>query len=317
MFLCRFEAGEGVRLGARLDDERLVDLCPALVDLTGPSFDDPVIEFIQAGPAALDMAVDQIKDPPPDLVRPLADVRLLAPVEPPKMRNFSVYEGHVRNAVSAAIELRAGRAAAGLARLIKVAGPPRAWYRRPLYYKGNPTSVIGPDTDIVRPSYTRRLDYELELAVVVGTSGRDLTVENAHEHVFGYTILNDVSARDVLAGELLSRMGPAKGKDFDTGNVLGPWLATRDEIPDPRALTGEVRVNGRHRARCTTADMRYTIEQMLVEASRGETLVPGEVIGTGCCTWGSGLELKRFLQPGDVVELTLGPLGTLRNRVTA
>ncbi|MBO2445960.1 fumarylacetoacetate hydrolase family protein [Actinomadura barringtoniae] len=317
MFLCRYETEDGVRLGARLDGDRVVDLTSMIEELGVGAPGDPAAEFIRAGQAALDAASELLTRAPEELVVPLEGLRLLPPFRPVKVRNFSVYEGHIRNAVRAAIELRAGRVAADLADRLGIARPPRAWYRRPLYYKGNHASVIGPDAEIVRPSYTEQLDYELELAVVIGRPGRDLDAATALDHVFGYTLLNDVSARDVLTGELLSRMGPAKGKDFDTGNVIGPWLATRDEVPDPRALNGEVRVNGRRRATCTTSDMRYSVEQMLVEASRGETLVQGELIGTGCCTWGSGLELKTFLQPGDLVELSLGRLGTLRNRVAA
>ncbi|WP_155929059.1 fumarylacetoacetate hydrolase family protein [Mycolicibacterium sp. CBMA 234] len=293
-----------------------MDLTPVVAEYDAMGT-DPMTSFIGAGPAALHEAANVVAAPPPHAIVDLAQVRLLAPVVPPRMRNFSVYEGHIRNAFAAAIEMRSGRLVSRALQRTGLLAPPRGWYRRPAYYKGNHLSVIGPYDDIVAPGYTQRLDYELELAAVIGTSGRDLTEQDGEAHVFGYTLLNDVSARDVLVGELFSGLGPAKGKDFDTGNVLGPWLATREEIPDPQALRGEIRVNGQRRAECSTADMYHSVGAMVAEASRGETLVAGEVFGTGCCTWGAGIELKQFLSAGDLVELTLGPLGTQRNRVVA
>lgn len=316
MLLARFEHDGEIRIGARLDPEHLVDLTP-LVAESYSAGTDPMTSFIGAGPEALDEAANVIGSAPQHAIFDLTQVRLLAPVVPPRMRNFSVYEGHIRNAFAAAVEMRCGRLVSRALQRTGLLAPPRGWYRRPAYYKGNHLSVIGPFDDIVAPGYTQRLDYELELAAVIGTPGRDIAEQDGAAHVFGYTLLNDVSARDVLVGELFSGLGPAKGKDFDTGNVLGPWLATRDEIPDPRALRGEIRVNGQRRAMCGTADMYHSVGAMVAEASRGETLVTGEVFGTGCCTLGAGIELKKFLSAGDVVELTLGPLGTQRNRVAA
>ena len=120
---------------------------------------------------------------------------------------------------------------------------PPVWYQQPIYYKGNRFSVIGPDEDIVWPSYSERLDYELEIAAIIGRTGKNIARDRAHDHIFGYTIYNDVSARDAQFKELPGRLGPAKGKDFDTGNVLGPWIVTADEI-DPYDLTMTAKVNG-------------------------------------------------------------------------
>jgi 2-keto-4-pentenoate hydratase/2-oxohepta-3-ene-1,7-dioic acid hydratase in catechol pathway len=309
----RFEENGATRLCLRLDPEHLLDITD-LADELGPAA-DVCTAFIAAGDRGAELALRRLNEPAAAAVRNIADVRMLAPLTPPRMRNFSVYEGHIRNAFEAGIEMRAGAFVGRAVRASHLVRPPRGWYRRPAYYKGNHLSVIGPQDDIVAPSYTNQLDYELELAVVVGLPGRDIQPDEALNHVFGYTILNDVSARDVLAGELFSGLGPAKGKDFDSGNVLGPWIATRDEIADPRQLHGWVKVNGQVRAECTTADMHHGVEAIVAEASRGETLATGEVMGTGCCTWGSGMEKMTFLAAGDLVEMSLGSLGVQRNRV--
>ncbi|MDF0531726.1 fumarylacetoacetate hydrolase family protein [Tsukamurella sp. 8F] len=315
MILGRYIADGVVHVGARLDAAHVLELDGVLDPPLPAAEPDPMTTLIKQWAIASPRASALAACAPEKLVRPLADVRLIAPLAPPRMRNFSVYEGHVRGAFEAGVEVRAGKIVAGALRRTGILRPPRHWYRRPAYYKGNHLSVIGPYDDVSAPAYTRQLDYELELAVVIGAAGRDIEESDAPGHVFGYTLLDDLSARDVLVGELFSGMGPAKGKDFDTGNVLGPWLATRDEVPDPRALTGEVRVNSRLRATCTTSDMRHGVPAMVAEASRGESLAVGEVLGTGCCTGGSGLEQLRFLRRGDLVELTLGPFGTQRNRV--
>lgn len=301
-----------VRLGVLIDPQRVLDVTAVLDDCAPAA--DVMASLIVAGESALDAVRAKVKRPALAAVHDVERVRLRAPLAPCRMRNFSVYDGHIRNAFRAAVELRAGLLAGRVFAATHLF-PPRRWYQRPSYYKGNHLSVIGPHDDIVAPSYTEQLDYELELAVVIAKSGANIAAADADEHVFGYTLLNDVSARDVMARELFSGMGPAKSKDFDTGNVLGPWIATRDEIEDPRALQGWVAVNGERRSQCSTSDMCHGIAAMLSEASRAETLMPGELFGTGCCTGGSGIEQKTFLHAGDVVEMTLGPFGMQRNRV--
>ncbi len=324
MYLCSFGEAAAPQVGARLDAETIVDLQVARRRQAGgphPALAS-MLSLMEAGEGGLEIARGVLeyagRERPAEALRGRADVVFLAPVpRPTRMRNFSVYEGHIRNGINAAIELRAGRAVAALNRSLSLIGIPKSWYRAPAYYKGNHLSVVGPEAEIVWPAYAELLDYELELAFFIGTPGANIPAERALDHVFGYTILNDVSARDVLMQEIMGRLGPAKGKDFDTGNVIGPWLATRDEVADPYALVGEVRVNGEVRARCSTDGMYHRIEAMIVEASRGETLHAGEIFGTGACTNGAGIEQLRFLQPGDVVELELDRLGVLRNRVGA
>jgi len=192
---------------------------------------------------------------------------------------------------------------------------PEVWYRQPIYYKCNRFAVCGPGTEVVWPRYSKLMDYELELAAVIGTGGRDIPRERALEHVFGYTIFNDFSARDAQMIEGQGMLGPAKGKDFDNANVLGPWLVTADEIGDPYSLEMVVRVNGQERGRGNSASMYWKFEDAIAHVSRDETLYPGEVIGSGTVGNGCGLESLQFLADGDEVELEIDRIGCLRNRV--
>ena len=164
-------------------------------------------------------------------------------------------------------------------------------------------SVVGPGADVRIPRSSRKFDYELELGIFIGRKGRDIPRERAHEHIAGFTIFNDFSARDVQMREITGRLGPAKGKDFDTGNAMGPYLVTPDEVPDPYALTMTARVNGEERSRGTTAAMHYRWDEVIAYVSRDETLHPGEFIGSGTVGGGCGLEHERYLAAGDVVEL--------------
>ncbi|MFY9398923.1 MAG: fumarylacetoacetate hydrolase family protein [Desulfomonilia bacterium] len=179
--------------------------------------------------------------------------------------------------------------------------------------------MVGTGADVRIPPYTSRFDYELEFGVFIGRKGVDIPKEQAREYIGGYTVFNDFSARDIQLREQKGRLGPAKGKDFDTGNAMGPYLVTPDEVPDPYGLAMIARVNGEEWSRGTSADMGYTFEDLIAYISRSETLHPGDFIGSGTCSGpgcrGCGLEMNRFLEPGDVVELEVERLGTLRNRV--
>lgn len=230
-------------------------------------------------------------------VGPLAEVDLRAPLRPRTLRDFLAFEGHMKNAL----------ALLGLP-------IPTQWYTVPAYYKGLPDTVIGPGDEIPWPSYTEKLDHELELAIVMGTPGRDISEEDALDHVFGFTLWNDLSARDVQSQELPIGMGPGKGKDWDGSNVLGPWIVTPDEV-DPQNIDLEVRVNGERWGGDNTASLHHGIGALVAYASRDLTLRPGEVLGTGTATGGSGLELGRWLQPGDLVEMEGTGLGILSNRI--
>jgi 2-keto-4-pentenoate hydratase/2-oxohepta-3-ene-1,7-dioic acid hydratase in catechol pathway len=159
------------------------------------------------------------------------------------------------------------------------------------------------------------MDFELEFGVFLSKPGRNISVEKAREHIFGYTIYNDFSARDTQFEEMQGMLGPAKGKSFDAGNVLGPWIVTADEIPDPYHLEMTARVNGEVWTNSTSSGMLHSFEDIIAYVSRGETLRAGEFFGSGTVGGGCGLELDRWLKHGDVVELEVGSIGILRNRV--
>jgi len=185
----------------------------------------------------------------------------------------------------------------------------------PAYYKGMPDTVIGPGDEIPWPAWTDHPDHELELAAVLGPEPvRDLAADGAARAIFGWTIWNDLSARDVQVRELPIGMGPGKAKDWDGSNVLGPCIVTPDEF-DATAAVMRVRVNGEVWGEDTSAHMHHTFADMVAYASRSQTLRPGEVIGSGTAAGGSGLELGRKLSEGDVVELEVEGIGVLRNRI--
>jgi 2-keto-4-pentenoate hydratase/2-oxohepta-3-ene-1,7-dioic acid hydratase in catechol pathway len=159
------------------------------------------------------------------------------------------------------------------------------------------------------------MDFELELACIIGRKGVDIAKAQAHDFVFGYTIFNDFSARDAQCRETEGRLGPAKGKDFDKGNVFGPCVVTADEIGDPYALGMTARINGETRCNGSSSTMYWRFDDLIAHISAGETLHPGEIIGSGTVGDGCGHEHMRYLDDGDVVELEIEKIGILKNRV--
>ncbi len=238
---------------------------------------------------------------------PLNEVALFPPLpRPMSLRDFYAFEGHVK---------------AAYANRDKEVPP--EWYEFPAFYFTNPNSIFGPDESVPCPKYTDALDYELEIACVIGKAGRDIPADRAEEHIFGYTIMNDWSARDVQRKEM-KMLGPAKAKDFATS--LGPWLVTMDELQDRGTgrpgvfdLQMAARVNGVERSRGNFKDIFYSFGQIVERASADAFLLPGDVIGSGTVGTGCLLELTKgqgpWLQVGDVVELEVERLGVLRNRV--
>jgi fumarylacetoacetate (FAA) hydrolase len=217
---------------------------------------------------------------------PLDKVRLLAPVQrPPSVRDFYAFEAHVKNA----------RAVTGRGEVVP------EWYEIPAFYFSNPAAIYGPDDEIPYPEGTEKLDYELEVAAVIGADGE----------IAGFTVMNDWSARDLQRQEMAIGLGPAKGKDFATS--LGPVIATPDEVGDLMVA----RVNGEERSRGHLADMHWSWEQIVEHAARNTELRPGDVIGSGTVGTGCILEHgdERWLQRGDEVELEVEGIGVLRNRV--
>jgi 2-keto-4-pentenoate hydratase/2-oxohepta-3-ene-1,7-dioic acid hydratase in catechol pathway len=323
----RHPRAAGPRVGALLPEtELLVDLASvaALCGEAVPSF-ATMLDFLDAGPAARE-AAERMCDfaasqRPPQALYPLNEVTWQAPVPRPRsIRDCMAFEQHVIQSMRTVVKWRSRPLAAldrGLARLLGrgFLRPPRIWYERPIYYKGNPASAIGHDADVLWPPFTEKLDFELEFGVFIGRRGRDIPVAEARRHIAGYTIFNDFSARDVQLREMAGRLGPAKSKDFDTGNALGPFLVTADEVPDPYDLEMRARVNGAEWSSGNSGDMRFAFEDMIAAISTSETLYPGDFIGSGTLPGGCGLELDRWIAPGDVIELEVSGLGVLRNRV--
>jgi 2-keto-4-pentenoate hydratase/2-oxohepta-3-ene-1,7-dioic acid hydratase in catechol pathway len=274
MRLVTYDAGAGARVGMLAAEDTVVDL----------AFGGDMVAYIEAGA-------------PQSTTAPVDGARLLAPLRPRSLRDFLAFEGHMRNALA-----RLGRPI------------PDEWYDVPAYYKGMPDTVIGPGEEIPWPAWTDRLDHELELAAVIGREVRDVAAADAAGCIFGYTIWNDLSARDVQARELPVGMGPGKAKDWDGANVLGPCIVTADEL-DAADVAMRVRVNGELWGEDTSAHMHHTFADMIAYASRSQTLYPGDVLGSGTAAGGSGLELDRWLAPGDVVELEIDGIGVLRNRI--
>ena len=272
-----------------------------------------MLNLIDGGESALRVARETA-----DAARPssaLAEVTLRAPIpEPRQIRDVMSFERHFRQSIDAIARMRVGPLAP-LARVLGVARIPRVWFEQPIYYKCNRFSVVGPEADIVWPEGAKLMDYECELGIVIGKTGKNIPRDRAMDHVFGYTIYNDMTARDVQFREMRGHLGPAKGKDFDTGNVIGPWLVTRDEVQNPYDLAMISRVNGVEQGRGTSADMFHRWDAIIEFLSRNETLHAGELIGSGTVGNGCGLELGRFLEPGALVELEITGLGTLRNRL--
>jgi 2-keto-4-pentenoate hydratase/2-oxohepta-3-ene-1,7-dioic acid hydratase in catechol pathway len=304
------------RLGALALGDTVVDLTA-----TGSPHLRDSLAFLDGGEEARAEAERALADA--RVAHPLASVSLLAPVPLPRsVRDCMVFEQHIVQATRVVTGWHFKPLAVLDRWLLNTVGrglikAPAVWYEHPVYYKSNRFSVVGPGADVRMPRGTQKFDYELEIGIFIGKGGRDIAPERAREHIGGFTLFNDFSARDIQMREIAGRLGPAKGKDFDTGNAMGPYLVTPDEIPDPYALRMTARVNGEERSRGTTADMHYRWEEVIAYISRDETLHPGEFIGSGTVGGGCGLEHERYLSGGDVVELEAEGLGVLRNRVVA
>ncbi len=249
-------------------------------------------------------ALDSVKGEPvgprgETVVWNASSVRLKAPLPRPRsLRDFFAFEDHAK---------------AGAAR--RNEPMQKEWYDQPVYYKANTREVYGPGDAIPWPSFTRKLDFEFEIAAVVGREGRDIPVADAKRFIAGYMVMNDCSARDIQKNEMVCRMGPAKGKDFAT--VLGPWFVTADEWPSGEIPPLAVRVNGEEWSRSNGLQPYWSFAVMLSHASQNETLRPGDLLGSGTYFKGCGLDQDRWIKPGDEVELDAGPLGVLKNKVGA
>lgn len=316
------------RSGALIDDNgRIVDLQAS--HLARWSSEAPalgsVLAIAEGGTNALDLVADlvgHVAKTGNGVVVARDTVRLDAPIpRPPQMRDFLCFEKHLIQAFHQARVVRSKEAPDPEAAMREMEAKgilaiPATWYDRPIFYHPNRLNVIGSETEVVWPSYSQLMDFELEFGAYIGRKGRDIPKERAREHIFGYTIFNDFSARDEQTKEMPGQLGPGKGKDFDGGNAMGPCLVTADEIGDPYRLTMIARVNGEEWARGNTGEMSWKFEDCIAHVSRSETLYPGEFFGSGTVGGGCGLETMRFLKSGDIVELEVEGIGVLRNRVT-
>jgi 2-keto-4-pentenoate hydratase/2-oxohepta-3-ene-1,7-dioic acid hydratase in catechol pathway len=233
--------------------------------------------------AALDFVTAEVKKKAPPLgpkgervLHLPGAVRLLAPLRPRSLRDFFAYEDHALHAWA--------RSSATL---------PASWYDHPVYFKCNHREIYGPDEEVPWPSYTRRFDFEAEVACVVGRTGRDLDPAAAADCIAGFTILDDFSARDMMKSELSVGMGPGKGKDFAYG--LGPCLVTADEVGPEENLGIQVWINGEKWSEGRTADRYWSWGLMLSHLSQEETLQPGDVMGSGTFFQGCGLDMNRWV----------------------
>ncbi len=309
-----FRHGDGpARPGVLIsDNSRVLDLAAASSGKI-----TKMIELVEGGEKMLDLVRTLKAKSLTEHSYALDEVRVETPFRPIQLRSFSVYALHLERSFAAASKNHWSLFRSLFFKLF-VKMPPASFFARPAYYKGTVTNFAGPHDDIRRPSFGGMLDYELELAVIIGKKGKDIDSESAYDHVFGYTVYNDVSAREQLMSEMGPvSAGPAKGKDFDTSNIIGPWIVTPDEIDDPMDLKGAVRVNGELRGESSTNLMSHSIKDIIAYASKSETLYPGEMLATGAMPYGCGIEDWKFLEDGDLVELEIERIGKLANKVVA
>ncbi|MEH7388426.1 fumarylacetoacetate hydrolase family protein [Bacillus sp. JJ1521] len=259
---------------------------------------------MEAAQTALSRAIESGDEVGPEgeqIILPLDEIKLLPPVtSPPMLRDFMAFETHLKN-----IYPRLGREI------------PPEWYEMPAYYKGNPSSLSTHGDEIPMPSHATEMDFEFELGLIIGRGGKNIQRENAMDHVFGLTIYNDFSARQIQSKELAIGLGPAKAKDFSKGNALGPWIVTMDEIKDVYNLAMKAKVNDEVWCDENSGSIHWKFEDLIAHASWEEYLQSGDVLGSGTIGWGSGHERGQYLYPGDRVELEVEGIGTLTNTIAA
>ncbi|WP_158813812.1 fumarylacetoacetate hydrolase family protein [Methylocapsa sp. S129] len=324
MKLATFRRDGSERIGlVHSSDARLFDLAAAAArDGAANRAFDSMLALIDSDASGLDAARSLFakRGAEADLSIDVSAAELLAPLpQPRQMRDCMSFATHIRQSGRGARALAAlskGGEAAFKAAMAEPLGELAPVYQKiPIYYITNRMIVRGPGTTVLWPRYSKVMDYELEFGIVTRGTRANIPLGEARDHIFGYTIFNDFSARDMQMVEMEGRLGPAKGKSFDGANVMGPWIVTPDEIGDPQTLKVEVRVNGEVRSRGETAAMLFSFEEILAHASQDETIHAGEFFGSGtvgnCC----GLEIGRFLEHGDVIELQVENIGVLKNKV--
>jgi 2-keto-4-pentenoate hydratase/2-oxohepta-3-ene-1,7-dioic acid hydratase in catechol pathway len=324
MKLATIVIGTDERVGlVHSKDTKIFDLAAAAArrGASGLEFSS-MLALIDSGQGGLDRAGDLFErmGNEQDLSVAVERTEILSPLpEPRQMRDGMSFPLHIVQSARGQRRLaaQAKMDVEELASIDKLPLPelPAIYRRQPIYYITNRFSVRGTNTVVEWPRYSQVMDYELEFGVVTKNKGSNISASKASNHIFGFTIFNDFSARDMQGIEMEGRLGPAKGKSFDGGNVLGPWIVTPDEIQNPYDLKMEVRVNGDLRSTAVSEGMLFSFEEIIAHVTRDETLMPGEFIGSGTVGNGCGLELGRFLEHDDTIELTVEKIGTLRNKV--
>lgn len=313
-------------IGAWIDnDEWVVDLSKAveLADGAKSRAFTSMQSLIEAGEESWDKARLILENPSGESVFDAGDCTLLAPLpQPTQIRDCLCFDDHLANSlqfsgeqiIAQSDDPEAKRAELEAAGYFEV---DESFYQYPVYYTCNRMSVVGPDVDVLWPAYSRYIDYELEWAAVIGKCGSQISKESARDFIFGYTIFNDWSARDEqmkAMGHALN-IGPGQGKDFANG--IGPCIVTADELADPYDQVMTARVNGEEVSRGNSSAMHYTYEDLIEFITRGFSVFPGELIGSGTVGTGCAFERGEMLAPGDVVELEVQDIGVLKNRVLA
>lgn len=314
---------QALRLGALQDGSNTaVDLLEAARQKTGIDNDclRSMQALIDAGDRGLDLAREALSHGS-DAVVSTDQLTFHAPLPRPiSVRDCLGFSGHFINMVRHVV---AGGRLKGVDKVLqRLTGKtlahrmsPGAW-QRPLYYYSS-TALVGDHADVEIPAYCQLMDYELEWAVCIGKSGKNLKAEKAAEHIFGYTVFNDFTARDIQMFDMNTRFGVQKSKSFDGANVMGPYLVTRDEIKDPYNLDMWATVNGEEWSRGNTSQQDWTFEEMIEYLSSSETLEPGEFICSGTVPTGSAREMGRKIVAGDTVQLNVEKIGSLTNKLVA
>lgn len=253
--------------------------------------------LIEGGETLLNVVKELIQKPESSTLYSTREVKIKAPIlNPPSLKDFFAFEEHAKAGAKRRNENLASE-----------------WYEMPAYYKGNHREIYGPEDEIPWPFYTRKLDFECEIACVIGKKGKNISEAEAKNYIFGYMIFNDFSARDIQKKEMMLRMGPGKGKDF--ANAFGPYLVTCDEVDPIKDFSMKVYVNKELWSEGHFKNQYWGFPLMVSYVSQEETLYPGDILGSGTFYRGCGLDLDRWIQPGATIELEVPSLGTLRNKV--
>ena len=301
------EEGVEQRTGALLEDD-VVDLATADAARGGPGVPTDMLELLRGGEETMEAARQALafagEEGAEELGgRPIrlagSEVQLRAPLpRPNSLRDYFLVKEHVQGGVDRGF----------------IPEIPDAWYEMPICWKGNPDEIYGPDDVVPWPTYTDLMDYELEIAAVVGPPGRRISEADAPRHIAGYTIFNDWSARDIQKREMSVGIGVSSSKDFATS--IGPCIATPDEFARETAAL-ETRVDGEVWSSGTLGAMQFSFEEVIAWTSEEQTLHPGDLLASGTVGKGCGLELDRFLTEGCTVEIEAEGIGVLRNTLSA